>query len=250
MKAFGTIICLLLILGLSETPIKAQTNFSDLVVNEILASNDSFGFDQDGQYNDWVEILNTGDSTIQLSGFYLTDNSSNLTKWMIPDTSIAAKAYLIIWCDRDSHQTGLHAGFKLSAAGEECWLVDPDTNVVDGLVYDSVGTDVAIGRCPNGTGPYTNLIPTHAAANDCGIFVDQSQATRRIEIFPIPANKQITIRSNSAELFDVRIYNANGQILFEELNQSASTTVDVRNWPRGIYFLRSPGARSGKVVLY
>ncbi|MBL4592748.1 MAG: CotH kinase family protein [Flavobacteriales bacterium] len=96
----------------------------DVVLNELCAINNSVWTDNQGEYEDWIELYNNSSSTVSLNGYYLSDDNSNLTKWMFPDTSIAPNSYMIIWADNDTLDAGLHAGFKLSAAGEAIFLSD------------------------------------------------------------------------------------------------------------------------------
>ncbi len=73
----------------------------DLVINEFMAINNTIVADQNGEYDDWIELYNNSSSPISLNGYYLTDNENDLTKWIFPDTSIGANDYLIIWADND-----------------------------------------------------------------------------------------------------------------------------------------------------
>ena len=102
-----------------------------LVINELMASNDTIIRDPQGQYDDWIEIYNYGTDAIDLGGMYLTDNLSAPTKWQFPAnnstlTTIPAGGYLLVWADNDTADYGLHANFKLDAGGEEIGLFDSD----------------------------------------------------------------------------------------------------------------------------
>ena len=92
----------------------------DLVINEIMASNDNIATDEYGEYDDWIEIYNKGDQPMNLSGYYLSDDINNLTKYMFPDFILAPDQYFIVWADDDEEDQGdyNHATFKLSASGE------------------------------------------------------------------------------------------------------------------------------------
>jgi hypothetical protein len=60
-----------------------------LIVNEFMASNSEGSDinDLQGDYDDWIEIYNTGSVTVDIGGMYITDNVSRPTKWQIPDDS-------------------------------------------------------------------------------------------------------------------------------------------------------------------
>lgn len=137
-----------------------------VVINELMASNSSTVADQDGEYDDWVELYNMGGSAYDLSGHFLTDNHKRKTKWRFPaGTSIAGNGFLIVWCDGDTLQAGLHTNFSLSAAGEELLLVSPEGTVLDEVYFGPQVTDRSYARVPDGTGPFSIQPPTFNAPN-------------------------------------------------------------------------------------
>ena len=137
-----------------------------VVINEFMASNVSTIADQDGEYDDWVEIYNNGSGPVNLSGYNISDKPDNLDKWTFPDTTIDAGGYIVVWCDEDSSQAGLHANFKLSATiGEEILLTDPGLNILDDVVFGPQKADTTTGRFPNGAGPFITMRPTFGAEN-------------------------------------------------------------------------------------
>ncbi len=108
----------------------------DLVINEIMASNDNVATDEYGEYDDWIEIYNNGDEPINLSGHYLSDDINNLTKYTFPDFILESDQYFIVWADDDEEDQGdNHATFKLSASGEAIYLSDFNFNLVDGFTF-------------------------------------------------------------------------------------------------------------------
>ncbi|PYM11167.1 MAG: hypothetical protein DME18_14660, partial [Verrucomicrobia bacterium] len=59
--------------------VPARSN-ADVLVSEFMAINNTTLWDQDGQYSDWIEIYNSGADTVSLDGWFLTDDSAELTK--------------------------------------------------------------------------------------------------------------------------------------------------------------------------
>ena len=56
-----------------------------LYINEILASNVNTGYDTlSNNFNDWIEIYNDSDQSVDVGGFYLTDDMSKPTQWQFP----------------------------------------------------------------------------------------------------------------------------------------------------------------------
>ena len=58
--------------------------FAALKINEFLAANDTINQDPQGEYDDWIELYNSSTETIDLSGYYLTDDLDDLTQWSFP----------------------------------------------------------------------------------------------------------------------------------------------------------------------
>ena len=75
--------------------------------------------DQDGDFDDWIELYNNGSSPIDLEGYYLSDDPEDVMQWAFPaGTEIAANGYLVVWADEDEDQSGLHANFKFVCKGK------------------------------------------------------------------------------------------------------------------------------------
>jgi hypothetical protein len=100
-----------------------------LVISEFMASNQQTHLDGFGDYPDWIEIHNPSWATIDLTGWYLTDDENDLTKWQLPAVSLAAQQFLVFFA---SGQDGIdpagnwHTNFQLDKNGEYLALVTPD----------------------------------------------------------------------------------------------------------------------------
>ena len=104
-------------------------------INEIMSNNDSTLSDSDGDFSDWIELHNPDEEDINLEGYYLTDNSNNLTKWQFPKVILKSGEYLIVFASGkeknfqlDSEE--IHADFELSSGGEYIGLISPDGRTV------------------------------------------------------------------------------------------------------------------------
>ncbi|RTY95910.1 CotH kinase family protein [Flavobacterium sp. GT3R68] len=141
----------------------------NLVINEILTSNTSINTDEDGSYQDWVELYNNGSSSINLNGYGLSDDPAVLNKWVFPNVSIGAGQYLLIWCsdkNRTTPGSALHTNFKISSSGETILLSNASGVVVSSVPPTVLVPDISYGRLPNGTGPYVFFeTPTPNAVN-------------------------------------------------------------------------------------
>jgi hypothetical protein len=139
-----------------------------VMINELMASNRETRADSYGEYDDWIELYNSGGVAVTVGGCYLTDDLSLPTKWQIPaGTTIAGHGCLLIWADDQVAETGLHAGFRLNDEGEEVGLFAADgVTSLDSVVFGKQEADVSYGRVPDG-GPDWRAIasPTPGAAN-------------------------------------------------------------------------------------
>ena len=128
----------------------AQCCLADPVITEFLASNDSELADEDGDFSDWIEIHNPDATPVNLAGWYLTDDASDLTEWVFPSVSIPAGGYLVVFAskkDRAVAGSELHTNFKLSSGGEYLALVKPDgvTTTTEFAPFPAQNTDVSYG---------------------------------------------------------------------------------------------------------
>jgi PKD repeat protein len=138
-----------------------------LVINEIMARNNSTVTDSAGQYEDWLELYNTSNQAIDISGYYLTDNEFNLTKWQIPaGTILNANDYLIIWADEDPSQGKFHANFKFSANGEYLILLNPAGEQMSRVSFNTQSPDISFARLPNGFGNFSPQFPSFGINNN------------------------------------------------------------------------------------
>lgn len=124
---------------------------SAVLLNELMAGNEKAIADPQGEYDDWIELHNTGDEVLDLSGYFLSDNAEKIRKWSFPKgTTIAPGGYLLVWADEDGKKKGLHANFKLAKAGETIVLSNPDGEVVDVVSYQSLADGKSYARKKEG----------------------------------------------------------------------------------------------------
>ena len=145
--------------------LKVKQKTGNVIINEFMADNVSVIADQDGEYDDWIELHNISNKTQKLEGWFISDDANNITKWVFPKISIKPKQYLILWADKDDLQSGLHTNFKLSKNGESLLLFDKKGNMVDHVVFGPQETDKSMGRLKNGNGDFIKLTPSFNTEN-------------------------------------------------------------------------------------
>jgi len=140
---------------------------AQLVINEFMASNTSGYVDPDyDQSADWIEIYNAGTATVNLNGYYITDNLNDKTKFEITsNVTLQPGKYLVVWAD--GNNAGLHTNFKLTASGEELGLVSPSKVVIDSIIFGLQEPNISMGRKSDGNSQWVFFTePTPGAPNN------------------------------------------------------------------------------------
>lgn len=154
-----------------------QAGASPLRINEVSAGNDIHVNDL-FKRNDWLEVYNTTDEDIDMEGMYLTDDRKNPLKYRISaegtgaSTVVPAHGYRIIWCDKLSPASQLHAPFKLSNAdGAYVGLQAADGTWADEMEYMEQPRWHTYSRYPDGgTMALLTGRPTIEWANQLGTY--------------------------------------------------------------------------------
>ncbi len=237
-----------------------QDNGPDIFINEFMALNTSTVMDPQGEYEDWVELFNPGNEAVNLTGYHLSDDPNSPARWAFPPgTIIPPEDFLIVWCDSDPLDLGLHTNFKLSASGEAIGLYGPvgaGTPVIDEYIFGLQTADISLGRFPDGTEQWTFFDhPTPGASNSSLVPVEEifsSVGFRLHPASPNPVAGQTTIgfslpgeqmASAELEVFDVR-----GRKVRQLMQGSTEPGPNSVVWdrrdnsgrilPSGIYFVR------------
>lgn len=138
-----------------------------VVINELMTVNSTTVMDNYEEFDDWIELFNLSTSAKDISGYYLSDSKNENSKWRFPQgTSIPGKGYLVIWADKDTTQSGLHANFKLSSLGDEVVLSKSDLTIIDKISFPAQSLELSYSRTPNGTGSFNWQKPTYKKSNN------------------------------------------------------------------------------------
>jgi hypothetical protein len=137
-----------------------------VLINEFMANTQTAG-GQPGQGNDWIELYNPTNASVNLTGWYLSDDATQPRKWAIPAVTIPAHGYATF-----DETTGFglgDGGFGLSRDGEELVLSHlPGTaqdRIVDSVRFKAQEQGFSLGRYPD-AGPYWfRLEPSRSTAN-------------------------------------------------------------------------------------
>lgn len=222
------------------------TPVENLILNELMAGNDSTITDSSGDYDDWVEIVNTGTSAISLSGFFLTDDMAFPEKYAFPDTVIQPGEYMILWTDNETEEGPLHTGFRLNGKGEEVYLMQGAV-LVDWITCPALEDDVSWGRWLDLEDSWEiQAYPTPGSPNsDEDPQQGEEPAPNNLSIFcsnPIYAGTTSFTLTGDSGLAEFTIYDMSGRVVavpFQaNLVNEQDVSVDTSVLSSGVYIIR------------
>ncbi len=131
-----------------------------LFINEWMPRNSGLVRDPaDNAADDWFEVFNGSRATIDLGGFYLTDNLGNPTKFQVPNNGryrIPAGGFLVVFADDTPDQnsggrSNLHVNFQLGGNSGSIAIFAPDgVTAIDAINYGVQTNDISEGRYSDG----------------------------------------------------------------------------------------------------
>lgn len=222
----------------------------EVVINEIMAINTATVSDPQGDFADWIELYNTTSNYLDLSNLYLSDVIAAPLKWVIPaNTIIGPNEYLLIWADADTTDSGMHANFKLSSAGEEVILSYAGGTVIDQVTFPAQTDGVTYGRFVNGTGNFTFLYPTPNGENSL-VGITEKDNSGQFVLFPNPTSSDLNILSENEKIQRIEILDLTGKIIFvSDQNDQQTAFVSLSGFPSGMYLVRINGIHISKISL-
>lgn len=136
----------------------AAQSQGDMRINEFLVINTNDFEDDFGHKNGWIELFNTSYGTVNIGGCYLTNDPSNLTKYIIPKgdvlTKIAPRQHTLFWADNEPFRGTFHINFKLEDSQEILFVASDGKTIIDRIKIpiDQLDTNISYGRTFDGIG--------------------------------------------------------------------------------------------------
>ncbi|MBN1669864.1 MAG: lamin tail domain-containing protein [Kiritimatiellae bacterium] len=93
-----------------------------IVINEVLTHSDA-------PLEDAIELYNTSGASVDIGGWYLSDDAGNLKKYRIPSgTVVGAHGYKVFYEYQFNQTPGSASCFALSSHGDDLWLCQADAS--------------------------------------------------------------------------------------------------------------------------
>jgi len=71
--------------------------FGQVVINEVSSAQNSGYADEDGDYPDWIELYNSGTSSVSLDGYKFIRQEGDIVEWTFPEIFIGPGEYLTVF---------------------------------------------------------------------------------------------------------------------------------------------------------
>lgn len=139
--------------------------------NEVLVINDSSAVDDFGMHSAWIELFNTTYNSVNIGGYYLTDDLNNPTKYWIPTgdpaTKIPSRCYKVFWADNKPTRGIFHINFDLKEAKIIALFSANGKTLIDKVDLPSDHRpDVTYGRVNNDSDEWIYLEKSTPGANN------------------------------------------------------------------------------------
>ena len=161
-----------LLLTILATAVSTQAQ--TLIINELMQSNIDCIMDDLNDFPDsWVELYNPTDASINLKNYKIGTKDKASKAWSLPIKTIAAKGYVVIYCDKAGEDEGvsaLHTNFRLESGKDGKLYLFKGNDIVDQLegMAKQPAPNIAYGRKSDGADEWGyQAIPTPGASN-CG----------------------------------------------------------------------------------
>ena len=199
----SALIALLLVVSVvvPAAPSDAQ-DFSTVRINEFLASNVNGIVDNTGEFEDWIELYNSGGATVDLSGWTLQGGDDIYA--FAPGVTIAGGDHMVVFASGEATRTTpaeLHLPFKLSAEGETLTLREADGTLTEPAWpapgFPAQFADDSYGIAAGGQLRYFTG-PTPGAANGGGVAGRVDPATFSVAHGYYSSTQQVVLDTATA----------------------------------------------------
>ena len=208
----------------AESTDKLKFDTVAILINEYMSANTYTLYDEEGDYNDWVELYNPSSIAVSLEGMGLSDNMDDLHKWTFPkNTQIPPKGYTLVYLSGKNKVTKkgeIHTDFKIGSEDTALMLSDTSQRCIDKVSLVSLPENTSYGRKSDNQKEWLYFSrPTPGSINQNG-FASLSAALQ-------PFNKGVWINEAVAA---VSHSSANNLYDWVELYNHTDKTVDLTGY--------------------
>lgn len=205
-----------------------------VVIHRLMTSNPAACYSVDGEYYDWIELMNISQSPVNLRGWKLTDSGDLRDAYVFPSVALQPGESLRVYCDDAPEGYAgeeLFTGFSLSSDGELLILADARQQI-SVLEVPALGKKDVFQRDPE-TSRYSG-VPFYEALDMAADFTDSltpafdPNGLMINEIMPV---NRATLTDESGNFSDyIELYNATGAAVELEGWALSDDDMNHRKW--------------------
>ncbi len=198
----------------NEVTVVAEISSSRGVrINEVMTSNKTALTTSDGDSPDWIELMNTSSSEVNITGWALVDKTSRSTYFVFPEYKLAPGETVIVFASGYLQQevgSDFHAPFRLSSAGDTLMLSDENGTVIESINIPALGANQSYAHMDSGwtvTSEYTPAL-ANTTLNYAALISTQPVASSDLHITEVMASNA-SYPAKDGGLYDwIEIYNS------------------------------------------
>lgn len=185
-------------------------------INEIMTANRKTLTLADESSPDWIEIINTGSSSVNLGGYSLSKTADSTGVFTFPDMTLGAGECILLYADGKLSETveaEMHVPFRLSSSGDTLMLFNAGGTAIDTVNIPSLNRDQSYIRV-DGTHWQQSDMPTPGAANteENYLAMQQKSGDSPVIINEIMAVNRATYAAQDGLYYDyIELYNASSE---------------------------------------
>jgi hypothetical protein len=236
-------------LALSIADNDVPVSYQNLNINEIMVNNTVTISDEFSEYDDWIEIRNSGTFSISLTNLYITNDPLLPNKFQFsssPLCSVAPNSYKLVWADDSTEQGPLHLNFKLNNSGGFVGLYalqsgefGPFYSLIDSISYPAMNVDLSYALLPESEDIWVLSSNATPGLENQYLVGLERESIDAFALFPNPAIETVhLIKNDISDIVEVTVYNSSGRTVScpnrEIENEIVIQTSDL---PKGIYFI-------------
>ena len=175
----------------------------DIRISEVMSANRSTIQNSAGQLCDWVELYNAGSTDVALAGLYLSNDTGDRMKWMLPDISLSGGERIVIPCSGGDAPAS-EAAFSLPREGCSVILSGAVGNVIDQVDVPRLGEDRSWALLSNGIFE-ESAYPSPGYKNTeegCKAFRTSQVVTGPVIISEVMASNSSYLMQSDGEYYD------------------------------------------------
>lgn len=210
-----------------------QESSTPLVINEVAPLGTDNCIDFLGANEDWIELFNPGPSAVYLGNKFISDDASNWNKWPLPNVTLDAGEFQLLYADNEPEQGVNHLDFKLDDLSETIYISEVQNNVrvlIDSITYSNIPINHSFGRATDANPNWIDW--TVSTPNASNLPVNVNEFVSGISLYPNPVVESL----HCTEKISGRILSMQGEVVQVFFN---TQEIPCQSLAAGIYTLKT-----------